>query len=127
ESRSKLHHRGVPIVRHPARPRRPRAGPRAPARAHVRRAGAGEECPRSARAATPPPSAAWNEERRQSGGIEAHARVELAELAVARARLVVANLGDDALEVERVMREQRDAPLPVVEADRAGDDLVDAA
>src|SRR5690606_24807452 len=56
---------------------------------------------------------------------EPDAHVEAAELAEAGTRLVEAHVGDDALDVEEVVGEERDAPLPVVESDGAGDDLVD--
>src|SRR3989442_5116535 len=49
--------------------------------------------------------------------------VERPEERVARAGRVEAHLVDELLEDERVVGEQRDAPLPVVEADRARDHL----
>jgi len=67
------------------------------------------------------------EERGQVARREPPANVEGAELAVAGARFVVAHLVDDVLEVRRVLGEERHAPLPVVEADRGGDDLFHAA
>ena len=58
-------------------------------------------------------------ERRDQAG------VERAELGVDRRRLVEAHRVDDVLQVVGVHAEQRDAPLVVVEAGRAGDDLED--
>src|SRR3989442_4609904 len=49
--------------------------------------------------------------------------VERPEERVARAGRVEAHRVDELLEDERVVGEQRDAPLPVVEADRARDHL----
>src|SRR5438105_10782789 len=51
------------------------------------------------------------------------ADVEVAEIGVLRARLVEAHLGDELLEVHRILGEERHAPLPPIESDRAGDDL----
>src|SRR3989442_7821430 len=49
--------------------------------------------------------------------------VERPEERVARAGRVEAHLVDELLEDERVVGEQRDAPLPVVETDRSRDHL----
>src|SRR5262245_40997272 len=64
---------------------------------------------------------------RQLVGRELQADVERAELAVPGAGLVEAHLVHELLEDDRVVREEVDAPLPVVEPDRARDDLVDRA
>ena len=55
--------------------------------------------------------------------VEHQAGDERAELRVVGGHLVEAHLVDDLLERDRVVGEQRDAPLPVVEAGRAGDEL----
>src|SRR5688500_18438798 len=51
-------------------------------------------------------------------------RPELRELCT---HLVEPHFVDELLELERVLREQSDAPLPVVEADGAADHLLDDA
>ncbi|ERH00519.1 MAG: hypothetical protein J07HN6_02140 [Halonotius sp. J07HN6] len=66
-------------------------------------------------------------ERQQIVRREPAADVERAEFAVLRGRLVKPHLVDDILDVGRVLAEQSDAPLVVVEADRGGDDLIDIA
>src|SRR5439155_17989600 len=58
---------------------------------------------------------------------EPDAHVERPEERVARARRVEAHLVHELLEDERVVGEERDAPFPVVEADRARDHLRHAA
>src|SRR5437867_1353307 len=63
------------------------------------------------------------EEDGQVGGRELQADEERAELGVVGARLVETHLVNQLLEDHRVVGEQIDAPLPVVETDRAGDDL----
>src|SRR5437868_5337144 len=50
--------------------------------------------------------------------------VEVAELGVLRAHLVEAHVGNEFLEVDRVLREKCYTPLPGVEPDCAGDDLL---
>ena len=55
----------------------------------------------------------------ERGGREADARVERPEERVARARRIEAHLVDELLEHERVVGEERHAPLPVVEPDGA--------
>ena len=62
---------------------------------------------------------------RQLGRRELQADVEGPELRVPGRGLVEAHLVDQLLEDERVVGEQVDAPLPVVEADRARDHLRD--
>ena len=49
--------------------------------------------------------------------------IEIAEVGIVGADLVEAHVRDELLEVERIPGEQRDAPLPRVEPDGAGDDL----
>src|SRR6185437_14494394 len=52
---------------------------------------------------------------------------ELPELRVARGGFVEPHFGYELLEVERVAREERDAPLPRIEPDCAGDHLDDTS
>src|SRR3990172_3718027 len=63
------------------------------------------------------------EESAEIGGREAQAYVEGAELTVHGARLIEAHLIDKLFEYQRVMGEEIHAPLPIIEADRAGNDL----
>ena len=53
---------------------------------------------------------------RRVGRVEHEAGEERAELGVARRHLVEAHLVDDLLQRDGVVGEQRDAPLPVVDA-----------
>src|SRR5688500_20264996 len=55
---------------------------------------------------------------------ENSAYIEVAELRVLRTHFIESHLGDDALEIERIACEQSHSPFPGVEADRAGDDLL---
>src|SRR5438128_11059728 len=72
------------------------------------------------------PASSGAQQRSPPPGSKSDAGEEAAELAVDRARLVEAHLGDQALEVQRVAAEERDPPLPVVEPDAPGDHLDDA-
>src|SRR3954453_16244560 len=54
----------------------------------------------------------------------ADANEELPEQRVDSADLVKTHLVDELLELQRVVAEQIHAPLPIVEADGAGDDLL---
>ena len=58
-------------------------------------------------------------------GCEDEAGEERAELRVFRAHLVESHVGDQLLEVDRVLRKQRHSPFPRIETDRAGDHLLD--
>ena len=62
---------------------------------------------------------AWSTSRERGD----HARVEGAELGVQGRRLVEAHRVHDLLEVVGVHREERDAPLEVVDAGGSGDHL----
>src|SRR5437764_8871451 len=53
--------------------------------------------------------------------------VEVAEIGVLRARLVEAHLRYELLEVHRVLGEERHAPLPLIEPDRARNNLCNSA
>src|SRR5262245_25626410 len=64
------------------------------------------------------------EQASQTGTGAAHADIEFSKERIDRADFVKAHLVDQALEDQRIVGEQVDAPLPVVEADRAGDDLL---
>src|SRR5213078_2857023 len=55
----------------------------------------------------------------------AHADVEMPELCIHSADFVEAHLVNQLLEDQWIVGEQIHAPLPIVEADRAGDDLFD--
>src|SRR5271154_4894478 len=57
------------------------------------------------------------------GCLESDAEVERAELRVRRARFVEAHLVNEFLEHERIVGEKIDAPFPIVEADRARNNL----
>src|SRR5712671_2776648 len=57
----------------------------------------------------------------------AHSYVELAEQRIDGADVVEAHLVDQLLEDERIVGKEVDAPFPIIEADRAGDDLFDFA
>src|SRR5271155_1719742 len=54
----------------------------------------------------------------------AHAHKELAEQRIHGADMVEAHLVDQLLEDQRIVGKQVDSPLPVVKANRAGDDLL---
>src|SRR5438045_8589199 len=60
-------------------------------------------------------------------GLDETADVEIAEFGVLRAGFVEPHLGDELLEVHRILREERDAPFPPIETDRAGDNLHNTA
>src|SRR5438477_13187794 len=60
-------------------------------------------------------------------GLDETTDVEITELGVLRAGFVEPHLGDELLEVHRILREQRDAPFPPIETDRAGDNLHNTA
>src|SRR5437588_11329378 len=59
-------------------------------------------------------------------GLDETADVEIAKLGVLRAGFVEPHLGDELLEVNLILREQRDAPFPPIETDRARDNLHNA-
>src|SRR5207302_1105041 len=65
--------------------------------------------------------------RRELSRGELETGIERTELREFRARLVEAHLVNQFLEDERILREQIDAPLPVIEPDRPRDDLRDLA
>src|SRR5690349_1813998 len=60
-------------------------------------------------------------------GLDEATDVEVAEVGVLGARFVEAHLGDEPLEVDRVLGEKGYAPLPAIESDRTGDDLRNSA
>src|SRR5689334_19580119 len=53
--------------------------------------------------------------------------IEVPELGVLGARLVEAHLGHELLEVHRVLREEGHPPFPLIEPDRARNNLCNAA
>ena len=53
------------------------------------------------------------------------ADVKVAELGVLRAHFVEAHVGNQFLEVDRILREKRDAPFPRSQSDRTGNHLLD--
>src|SRR5271154_3386235 len=57
------------------------------------------------------------------GGLESDAEVERAELSVRRAGFVEAHLVNEFLGDYRIVGEKIDAPFPIVESDRAGNNL----
>ena len=73
------------------------------------------------------PSPRKPDTRARVGRRQHEAGEERAELGVARRHRIEAHLVHDVLQRDRVVGEQRDAPLPVVEPGRAGDELQDAA
>src|SRR4051794_36435083 len=70
------------------------------------------------------PRQRWNppiQVLRELCGRELEPGVERPELGELRARLVESHLVDKFFECQRILREQIDAPFPVVETDRARD------
>src|SRR5256714_14359919 len=53
------------------------------------------------------------------------ADIKVAELGVLRAHFVEAHVGNQFLEVDRILREERDTPFPGSQSDRTGNHLLD--
>src|SRR5271154_5655431 len=62
-------------------------------------------------------------ESAEVGGLESDAEVKRAELRVRGAGFVKAHLVNEFLEHNRIVGEKIDAPFPIVESDRAGNNL----
>src|SRR5687767_7810224 len=62
----------------------------------------------------------------KTGGVHSHIYKEWPELGVTRADLIKTHLIDDVFQCIDLMRHERDAPFPVVQPNRAGNELADA-